>query len=44
MQGNVGMAPWLSFGYIFIDIMGIIHKEFVLVSQTVNSAYYCDIL
>jgi hypothetical protein len=29
---------------IFFDIKGIIHKEFVLAGQTVNSAYYCDIL
>jgi hypothetical protein len=27
----------------FFDINGIIHKEFVLAGQTVNSAYYCDI-
>jgi hypothetical protein len=29
---------------IFFDIKGIVHKEFVLTGQTVNSAYYCDIL
>jgi hypothetical protein len=29
---------------IFLDIKGIIHKEFVLAGQTVNSAYYCDVL
>jgi hypothetical protein len=30
---------------IFFDIMGIVNKEFVLAGrQTVNSAYYCDIL
>jgi hypothetical protein len=29
---------------IFFDIKGIVHKEFVLEGQTVNSAYYCDIL
>jgi hypothetical protein len=27
---------------IFIDIK--VHKEFVLAGQTVNSAYYCDVL
>jgi sarcosine oxidase delta subunit len=26
------------------DIKGNVHKEFVLKSQTVNSAYYCDAL
>jgi hypothetical protein len=29
---------------IFFYINGIVHKEFVLASQTVSSAYYCDIL
>jgi hypothetical protein len=29
---------------IFFDIKGIVHKEFVLASQTVNSTYYCDVL
>jgi hypothetical protein len=29
---------------IFFDIMGIVHKEFVLAGQTVNSKYYCDVL
>jgi hypothetical protein len=28
----------------FFDIKGIIYKEFDLVGQTVNSAYYCDVL
>jgi hypothetical protein len=28
---------------IFFYIKGIVHKEFVLAGQTVNSAYYCDI-
>jgi hypothetical protein len=28
---------------IFFDIKGNVHKEFVLVGQTVNSAYYCDV-
>jgi hypothetical protein len=29
---------------IFFDIKQIVHKEFVLAGQTVNSAYYCDVL
>jgi hypothetical protein len=29
---------------IFYDIKGIIHKEFVLLGQPVNSAYYSDVL
>jgi hypothetical protein len=29
---------------IFFDIKGIDHKGFVLAGQTVNSAYYCDVL
>jgi hypothetical protein len=29
---------------IFFDNKGIVHKEFVLTGQTVNSAYYCDVL
>jgi hypothetical protein len=28
---------------IFFDIKGIVHKEFVLAGQTVNSAYNCDV-
>jgi hypothetical protein len=29
---------------ILFDVKGIIHKEFNLEGQTVNSAYYCDFL
>jgi hypothetical protein len=29
---------------IFFDIKGIVHEEFVLARQIVNSAYYCDVL
>jgi hypothetical protein len=29
---------------IFFDIKEIVHKEFVLAGQTVNSSHYCDIL
>jgi hypothetical protein len=27
---------------IFFDIKEIVHKEFVLAAQTVNSSYYCN--
>jgi hypothetical protein len=27
----------------FLDIKGIVHKEFILADQTVNSTYYCDV-
>jgi hypothetical protein len=26
----------------FLDIKGIVHKEFILAGQPVNSEYYCD--
>jgi hypothetical protein len=29
---------------VFYDIKGIVHKEFIVAGQTVNSAYYCDVL
>jgi hypothetical protein len=29
---------------IFFDIKGIVYKEFILAGQTVNFAYYCDVL
>jgi hypothetical protein len=29
---------------IFFDFKGIVHKEFVLAGQTVNSAYHCNVL
>jgi hypothetical protein len=29
---------------IFSDISGIVHKEFILAGQTVNSTYCCDVL
>jgi hypothetical protein len=29
---------------IFFDIKGTGHKELILAGQTVNSAYYCDVL
>jgi hypothetical protein len=28
---------------IFFDVRGIVHKEFVMAGQIVNSAYYCDV-
>jgi hypothetical protein len=30
--------------FIFFDIKGIVHKEFILAGQTVNSTYCCDVL
>jgi hypothetical protein len=32
-----------SYSIIFSHIKGIVHKEFILVGQTVNSTYYCDV-
>jgi hypothetical protein len=29
---------------IIFDIKGIVHKEFALAGETVNSAYYCGFL
>jgi hypothetical protein len=29
---------------ILVDIKGIVQKKFVLAGQTINSAYYCDVL
>jgi hypothetical protein len=29
---------------IFFDSKKIVHKEFVLAGQSVNSAYYCDVI
>jgi hypothetical protein len=29
---------------IFFHIKGIVHKEFILPDQTVNSSYCCDVL
>jgi hypothetical protein len=29
---------------IFFDVKGIVHKEFVLARQIVNSVYFCDAL
>jgi hypothetical protein len=29
---------------ISFDIQEIVHKEFILAVQTVNSAYFCDVL
>jgi hypothetical protein len=29
---------------MFFDIKEIVHKEFVLAGQTVNFAYYCEVL
>jgi hypothetical protein len=44
-QGETGeISKVKSIVIIFFDIKGIAHKEFVLAGQTVNSAYYCDVL
>jgi hypothetical protein len=40
-KGKTGEEQMLT---IFFDIRGIAHKEFVLAGQSVNSAYYCDVL
>jgi hypothetical protein len=29
---------------IFFNSKGIVHKEFILAGQIVNSTYYCDVL
>jgi hypothetical protein len=29
---------------VFFDIKGVVHREFVLAGQTVNPAYYCDVV
>jgi hypothetical protein len=29
--------------FIFFDIKGIVHKEFILACQTVKSIYYCEV-
>jgi hypothetical protein len=29
---------------VFFDIKVIVHKEFALAGQPVNSAHYCDVL
>jgi hypothetical protein len=29
---------------IFFGIKGNVYKEFILAGQTVNSAYYCDVV
>jgi hypothetical protein len=43
-KGETGEAKVKSMLIIFFDIKGIVHKEFALAGQTVNSAYYCDSL
>jgi hypothetical protein len=37
-------SKFMSMLIIFFDFKGTVHNEFVLASQTVNSAYYCDFL
>jgi hypothetical protein len=43
-KGETGEEQCQENSQIFFDIKGTVHKEFVLVGQTVNSAYDCDIL
>jgi hypothetical protein len=42
-KGETGEGPSQEHAHLF-DIMGTVHKESILAGQTVNSAYYCDIL
>jgi hypothetical protein len=41
-KGETTKSKVRSMLIIFFDIKRIVHKEFVLAGQTVNSAYYCD--
>jgi hypothetical protein len=41
-QGETGEQQTILI--IFFDNKGIVHKEFVPASQTVNSPYYSDVL
>jgi hypothetical protein len=43
-KGETGEDKDKFMPIVFFDIKGIVHKEIVLIGQTVNSAYYCDIL
>jgi hypothetical protein len=40
---EAGQEESKSMLIIFFDMKGVVHKEFVLAGQTVNSAYYCDL-
>jgi hypothetical protein len=43
-KGETGDEQSQEHARHFFDIEVIIHKEFVLAGQTVNSAYYCKVL
>jgi histidinol phosphatase-like enzyme len=43
-KGETGEEQSQNMLIIFFDIKGNVHKEFAMAGQTVNSAYYCDVL
>jgi hypothetical protein len=43
-KGETGKEQSQEHAHNFFDIKGIAYKEFILAGQTVNSAYYCDVL
>jgi hypothetical protein len=43
-KGETGEKQIKSMLIIFSGFKEIVHKEFVLAGQTVNSTYYCDVL
>jgi hypothetical protein len=43
-QSKITESEIKSMLFIFFDIKGIVYKEFVLVGQTVNSVYCCELL
>jgi hypothetical protein len=43
-KAETGEEQSQEHGVIFVQAKGIVHKEFVLADQTVNSAYYYDVL
>jgi hypothetical protein len=44
VQGRWAKSKVKSMCIIFFHIKGIVHKEFVVAGQTVNSAYYYVVL
>jgi hypothetical protein len=43
-KGETGEEQSQEHAYNLFYIKGIVHKEFVLAGQAVNSTYYCDVL
>jgi hypothetical protein len=43
-KSRLGKSDVKSMPIIFFNIKGIVHKEFILAGQPVNSEYYCDVL